>query len=415
VEEARGRIWASATSPDPITNCVFPSGPPMQVGQVCYITNPANGEAVDPANLDPANPYADTEYQQEWNAPTGSVVNQIASQSATAGIAGPLYKWVRITPRTDASAKFSSDNSPLFFDGGNSNSTGSTAQVFTITSLAVTPSKSRRMVEYTIAPSSLASALPSFPAALTLDGNGVSFTGPSSGNGNGNGNGGSTFQISGTDGNAASGVPAIGFTNSGDGSNITANAVPASAYSSPMSPSVSMVSLPQLLQSPTGLDALTQSITQSADLVLNPTAGTVANQTSLTAMSATNPMVVVVNGDFHLTHSGGNGPFTGYGLLLVTGTLQYDPDDSWYGVILVIGKGVFDGSQHGNGGQIYGSVFVADTRDSFGNLLTNLGPASFNLTGGGNGIQYSSAWVKTAQAGLPYQILSFREIPLTTP
>jgi hypothetical protein len=162
------------------------------------------------------------------------------------------------------------------------------------------------------------------------------------------------------------------------------------------------------------LDSLVQSITQNADAVINATAAT-ADQSSLpSAMSAQNPMVIVVDGNFHLSH-GGSGPFTGYGLLLVTGTLYYDPDASWDGIILVIGKGVFDGSQNGKGGQINGTVFVANTKDDSGNLLANLGPAYFKLTGGGNGIRYSSNLVAATQRLLPYQVLSFREITQTTP
>jgi len=128
-------------------------------------------------------------------------------------------------------------------------------------------------------------------------------------------------------------------------------------------------------------------------------------------MSVLNPVIVVVNGDFNLH---GNG--TGYGLLLVTGTLDYDPDASWNGVILVIGKGTFTSSNRGVG-VINGAVFIAQTRDSAGNLLPdpNLGHSSFTQTGGGNGIQYSSNWVKAAQALMPYQVLSFREIPQLTP
>jgi hypothetical protein len=132
-------------------------------------------------------------------------------------------------------------------------------------------------------------------------------------------------------------------------------------------------------------------------------------------MSATNPMVVVVNGDFNLTHAGGSSAFTGYGLLLVTGTLRYDPDDSWNGIILVIGKGVFDGRRNGKGGQINGAVLVANTLDGAGNVLTSLGRASYDGSGGGNGIRYSSSGVQAAQGLLPYQVLSFREIPLATP
>ncbi len=196
----------------------------------------------------------------------------------------------------------------------------------------------------------------------------------------------------------------------------SAAATPSANYLSPPGvPPVAFVTLPPILQATSGLDSLVQSLAQNADLVINPPSG-LADQSSLpSTMSAQNPMVVVVNGDFHLTHESGTTPFTGYGLLLVTGTLYYDPDDSWYGVVLVIGKGVFDGTQNGKGGQISGAVFVANTFDNSGNLLTSLGPASFKQTGGGNGIHFNSALVKATQALVPYQVLSFREIPQLTP
>jgi hypothetical protein len=419
LEEARGRLWPSSSNPNPITSCVFPTGQPMQVGQVCYIVNPSSGETVDPR--DSANTYADLEYQQEWGGaapPSGAQL--IPSTSATAGIAGPLYKWVRITPRTNLSAKFPGDNTALFFDGTNTNSAGTGAQVLTITSLAVTPYGSRRLVQYTVAPAAaaLAAALPNAPAALTLDGNGFTIPAGSETTGSATIGGSTSVQINGNDGSAASGtssgVPAIGYTNSNDASAITKAAAPSANYSSPQTPAVGLVSVAPLLQTPGGLDSLVQSIAKGADLILNPPAGTRADQTSLTSMSASNPMVVVVNGDFHLTHGSG-GAFTGYGLLLVTGTLYYDPDDSWNGIIMVIGKGVFDGSQNGHNGQINGTVLVANTRDNSGNLLTSLGPTSFNLRGGGQGIHYNGQSVTNTESLMTYQVLSFREIAQTTP
>jgi hypothetical protein len=262
-----------------------------------------------------------------------------------------------------------------------------------------------------VAPSAFASSLATFPSALILDGTGVQFKGYFSGN-QAPANG--AFQINGNDGApsvTSPGIPAIGYTNSNDGPAISTAAVPSSNYLSPQSiPPVGIVTLPTMLQTPSGLDRLVQSITQNADSVLNPPSGTAADQTSLPpAMSAQNPMVVVVNGDFNL-----HGRGTGYGLLLVTGTLDYDPDASWNGVILVIGRGIFTSSRIGTG-VINGAVFVAQTRDSTGNLLSDpsLMHSSFTQTGGGNGIHYSRASVKTAQALMTYQVLSFREIDQT--
>jgi hypothetical protein len=410
LEEARGRLWAS--SPNSITNCVFPGGAPMPVGNVCYIVNPSTGENVDPTNLDLTNPYADFEYKDEWghDVTIDNVQKPfITSVSPVGSIAGPLYKWVRITPRTNQSAKFGTDNTALFFDGRNTSTVGG-SQVLTITSLAVTPYGSRRMVQYTVTAGSLAAALPTFPSALTLDGNNVAFTG----------SGKSGFYINGNDmdapqGGPPSGVGAIGFTNSNDSSssNVSAGAVPASNYLSPSgTTAIGPVSVPTLLQTPNSLDALVQSITQIADkVVIGPVTQSDSNNVMAPGMSATNPMITVVQGD--LTMSGWHN--TGYGLLLVTGTLTYDPDASWNGIILVIGKGQFVSTQSGTG-QINGVLLIAQTRDPVsGKLLSTLGSASFKQTGGGNGIHYSSKWVGASLALAPYQVLSFREIAQTTP
>jgi len=449
LEEGRGRLWAN--NPNSIANCVFPGGATMPTSpatRVCYIVNPSSGEIVNPVDLSAANPYADTEFQQEWGIPVTDAnadVQQpfINSTSAVigAGIAGPLFKWVRITARSELSSKIDvngngqpDDPNPLFYDGtqqlvSSAGPVPNAAQVLTVTALAVTPYGSRRMMQYTVAPSAFAAALSTFPSALTLDGNGVSFTGPSGGNGSGGGSGNpSNFQISGNDLNAPpgspSGIPAIGYTNSDDYSNSDSGLSAAAASSNYLSPAgVSNVGLippstpqipsglPLTLQTPSGLDAMVQAITLNADkVVTGPVTQSDSNNIFPTGMSIETPMITVVNGDLTINawHN------SGYGLLLVTGQLKYDPDASWNGVILVIGKGVFVSNQNGTG-QINGAVFVANTRDAAGNLLTNLGAASFTQTGGGHGIRYSSHWAKATQALLPYQVLSFREIAQTTP
>src|SRR5207302_1566067 len=73
----------------------------------------------------------------------------------------------------------------------------------------------------------------------------------------------------------------------------------------------------------------------------------------------------VINGNLDLSgwHK------TGYGLLLVTGNLNYDPDASWDGIILVIGQGTVTGSKSGSG-EIDGAVLVANTQGGGGNFGT---------------------------------------------
>src|SRR6266404_3094347 len=263
LEEARGRLWGFNSNP--ISDCVFQSGPPMKIGEVCYITNPSGDEIVDPTK--PANQYADVEYQTEFKGLSLGGAHLVPSTSPTGVIKGSLYKWVRITPRTEASANIDVDGkngldnlTPLFYDGQQqvlSGSGGGGSQVLTITSLAVTPYGSRRMVQYTVAPAAYTAALGTFPSALTVAGNGVSFTGPSGGSGNGNGGpgggGSSNFQLNGNDRDARagtpSGVPAIGYTNSNDASSILMAAVPSTNYLSPAAvPNVGLVPLLPLLQ-----------------------------------------------------------------------------------------------------------------------------------------------------------------------
>jgi hypothetical protein len=434
LEEGRSRLWTfhadAKGNLDAITTPTIPSycvSNPLPVSQVCYIVNPdpTSTETVDPTNS--TNPYVDTEYANEKFPGPANVPTPVNSDSqiTSLGLSGPLYKWVRITATTEQSSGIHvsgnaglDSTDPLYYDGTQESvwkgvgAPPNASQVLTVTALAMTPNggySGRRLLQYTVAQRLLAQALASngsmptlnqtFPAALTLDGNGVSYSGGSK----------NSVVINGNDSDVSgSGVPAIAYTNSGDTPPTCSCQAPTGTQD------VQNLSLPTLMQTPSGLDGMVNAITQDATVVITPPSGTVADQSSLpTTMSATNPMIAVVNGDFHLTHAGGSGAFTGYGLLLVTGTFYYDPDDSWYGIIMVVGKGIFDGSQNGKNGQINGAVLVANTKDSAGNLLKTLGPASYNQTGGGNGIQYGSSWFGKVQTLAPYQVLSFREIQQT--
>ncbi len=116
-------------------------------------------------------------------------------------------------------------------------------------------------------------------------------------------------------------------------------------------------------------------------------------------MSSSNPMTVVINGNLDLNgwHN------TGYGLLLVIGNLNYDPDVSWNGIVMVVGQGKVTGSKNGSG-VINGAILIAKTRDPYGALITgsHLGDSSadFNFNGsstGGQGIRYSNCWVQRAR------------------
>ena len=128
-------------------------------------------------------------------------------------------------------------------------------------------------------------------------------------------------------------------------------------------------------------------------------------------MGPTSPLTVVVNGDLDLT----GWQHTGYGLLVVTGNFNYDPDASWKGIIMVVGQGTVTGSRAGSG-KFDGAMLVARTRDPSGNLLSGsyLGNSSVNFNAGssmgGIGIRYSNCWIQKAMPNAGFKILSFHEI-----
>jgi hypothetical protein len=416
VEEGRGRLWTGG--PYALGGFVTAPGTTLGVGQVRYILNPAAGETVNPTDMSAGNPYADRQYATEWggNPPTGAPT--IGSVSTQAGVPGPLYKWVRITPRTELSAGIdvngdgTLDNAnPLYYDGTQqvlSNqipANDTAAQVFEVTALSVTPAGGQRMVQYTVSPTILNLSLPS---ALTFDGPAPIYNAPNSNPSGMNGNDRSgSNPLPGCTMPAQGAKPAIGVISNGDISEATSG-IPSNRLSNYVgsggAPSVSDISgtLPPNQQTVTNLQNLVQSITKVANNVLT---GPVSSLSAAQLGSAANPQVTVVNGD--LTLSGGG---TGYGILVVTGNFTFSGDWGWRGVVLVIGRGNVQESGGGTN-EFDGGVFVAKTLDSTGNPLAALGTPTLNWNGGGgNGIFYDSCWINNATAGLTYKVLSFREI-----
>src|SRR5260370_22225874 len=206
----------------------------------------------------------------------------------------------------------------------------------------------------------------------------------------------------------------MGYANGSDAAGI--NAAPPSQYpgygGSSTAPSVGSVTLPASMQTPAAINSLLQGIVNNADATVSPMppATTVPGSQLPTTMSVSNPMTVVVNGDLDLTNWHG----TGYGLLFVTGTLTYDPDAAWNGIVLDVGKGNLVAEKSGTN-QLNGAMLIAQTVDNSGNPLSTFGPSSFSQTGGnpsGSGVYYSTCNIKAAQQPSTYKVDSFREIPL---
>lgn len=447
LEEARGRLSTKDPSSFKTTWTTFYPAPgtTLPIGTVGYVLNPGPTETA--GNL--LATYPDTEYDSEFGAgalagatvkTTPSVWNS-SPLSTNLSFPAPLYKWVRINAVSEKSLNLDVDadsladsTTPLYYDGLHLNNTNTGNQVFEITAIAVLPNSSgqnsQKLVQYLVAPVII--TLPAFPTALTLAGstqtNVVGYSAPASNSG---------FWVNGIDQDctgATTGlkVPAVGVfdsadipvvTNGGTVNGVPYTGIPAGYRSTNYpgqvgSPDVEVVYLnfTPVERSPSGLDAIAQTIIQNADATIP--AGSNSVQTSFLtslvtsgAMSATSPLTVVANGDLDL-----NGwHHTGYGLLLVTGNLNFDPDASWNGIIMVVGQGTVTGSKGGSGG-FNGAFFVARTRDTSGNLLSGsyLGYSSVNFNNGGSmggfGIRYSNCWIQKSQPTSGNKILSFHEI-----
>jgi Tfp pilus assembly protein PilX len=413
VEEARGRLWSG--NPNALGAFVVAAGATMPVGTVKYIINPAGAETVNPTNMSSTNKYADTQYASEWGANPPTSSGTTPSVSTQAGVAGPLFKWVRITPRTELSAGIdvngdgAIDNTqPLYYDGTEqvlANQIPATAtafQVFELTALSVTPSGSQRLVQYVVAPTNLNLQ---FPSALTFDGLTPTYNAPNS----------NPFDMNGNDrsgSNALAGCtvpvqpakPAVGVVSGGDIA-VAESGIPNNRLNHYLgaggTPSVANVSavLPSTENTVTSLNQLVANISQVANNVIQGPAN------SVPLGSASNPQITVVNGD--LTLAGNN---TGYGILVVTGTLTFSGNTGWRGVVLVVGQGSMQENGGGNN-EFDGAVLVARTLNAAGQPLATLGAPVVNWNGGGgNGVYYDSCWINNATSGLTYKVLGFREI-----
>lgn len=451
LEEVRARLRANDPNYFGTTDAGF-IPPPGALGPCNprYVLNPLGGETVTP--WDPSNAYYDNQFGKEFGAicPGGGAppspsptANSIWNRPPLNGLPfpSPYYKWVRINGVSEQSLNIdtcpydSTPDSTLLYYGVampppaascdpnppylslNDRSIG--AQVLEVTALAVLPNGSQKLVQYLVAPVPI--TLPTFTATLTMagkPGNSVSFSAPAANLG---------YKILGNDQDTVGPcVPggawdAVGvfnnvdqgnFINGGNGgTGIPLIMRPKYTGGSPPTtpPDVNIISVvPPSLQSPAQLEALVQAIIQNADVVVNGSATGANLPAAMYSGPSPNPMTVVINGNLDLT--GWN--HTGYGLLLVRGNLNYDPDASWDGIVMVVGQGTVTGT-NGGGGEIDGAFLLAKTLDAGGNVLSpDFGTATmiYGNNMGGEGMRYSSCWIAAAQPTAGYRILSFHEI-----
>jgi hypothetical protein len=147
LEEARSRMLTY--NPQSFSNSSPAVQLPTLVRQVVYIVNPAPGESVNPTNLSSSNPYADNEYQSEFQVPVtaATVAPLVPSIQSNLGAAPPIaFKWVRITLKTEQSAHVDinrdsvyDSTTPIYYDGKRQNLTRTGGPVYTLTAFAAVP------------------------------------------------------------------------------------------------------------------------------------------------------------------------------------------------------------------------------------------------------------------------------------
>lgn len=307
---------------------------------------------------------------------------------------------------TNPGAGYSQGTPPTVTLSGGGSGSGATASasvgsagntmggVYLLTALAVTSSGSRAMTQMEIGVTYNSFTF-GIGGALTLIGPNPSFGTPHS----------QPFQMIGTDcptcapvpsGCSTSAVPARDAIGIDDPTNATSPsavqtvisdlAKPNNYIGANSSPDVVNASLGTLSASELN-EFVGQVASAATDVYGTPTA-TVSNP-SINLGTAANPAIDVVNGNYSM------GPTTGYGILVVTGTLTFSGNYSWNGLILVIGSGASIMNGGGNG-QIVGAVYVANTSgNSFGSPNANWNG------GGGNGIQYDHCWADYMISKIP--------------
>jgi hypothetical protein len=460
LEEMRDRMRPNAPSPITLPTAM----PSTTAGSIIYITNPGASETVDPTTF--GNTYFDDEFCHEAfvgsgvtyrapgtpcgssDGPPSTGVTTVSSVMPYTGTSSSVkYKWVRVTLKQngtfpsalvapiDASHPASSQ---VCWDTTNNKETvlyalGSTytscadaathnlqvEPVYIVTALAITPSGSRRIGQYETASVSITPP----PSAVAFDGPATNFNPPNSNNGaiSGVDGSGSPPAVAGCTPSGAS-VPAIGTSTMADETSDAA-AIPSGRTgnypgTAPTMPT-GVAAIPSVVDmgsdaggtnqlsnwsTPAQLNALVAALANGADQTVSGCGigGVGGSGCSGSYGTAASPQITYVNGDLTLTG--------GAGVLVVTGSLTISGNMQFNGLILVIGQGsvLVNGGGHGN---IYGSIFVAQTNSSSSPFtqLASLGSPQFTWHGGGNAaVNYNSCWANIGN-NLHYFVVASRE------
>jgi Tfp pilus assembly protein PilX len=430
IEEVRDRLRTAATG-TLATSTILPTTlPGSGTTGVTYVLNPLNSETVAPwtaPTTSSPNSYVDDEICKETStiSCSGGYPSSSGWYRSTSPLANSTYaaspaldwKWVRIQLKQSnafgtnyavngntANAYYTclKDGSPYEYAFAAPCVSPAYLPVYVLTALSVTASGSRRMLQVEVGQDTFQF---NAPAALTLDGPGDTFaTGPSS-----------KFGVNGNDSNSVCGgtvgpnVPSVGVPDDTDktatitqiSNAVNGNTSKMGNYKSGSNttPDVQNVytGLPSTLQTKTSLTDLMSTV--KAD-VTQPVINGPATDSSFTSPGTLGlPQIIYVNGDLTLS-----GNFTGYGILVVTGTFTAKGSNTWNGLIFVVGTGNFidKGTSTFNGAVVVGNTTGTGT---------TLGVPNVDVSGGGTGgVNYSSGCIMQASQLTTYHVISMREL-----
>jgi Tfp pilus assembly protein PilX len=443
MEEVRDRFRTGATNS---LSANLPTALMGSANGVLYVLNPTGNEPDTPWNTT-GNAYPDDEICGEvTNMGLACGVNPAApyttanASSAYQPASGSRlsWKWTRVNLKTNLTSSGSSSTSTVDGNSTDKNElvcwTGAnevttilaTCQaanyqpIYVLTTLAVTTSGSRRMIQSEATPATLNLII---PGALTVDGPSLAASTICASGSTCNSGG---AYLSGDEpasgspsGSCSTGgiVPAIATADATSASNFTTgvNSNKSNIVGSGGPPSVGNAATALAnLSTVSQVEAL---VTQLTNLAGSNTCTTSCG--SLNLGTAANPTVTVVNnanGSAFQLNSG----TTGYGILVVTGTLDYVNVNSYQGVVLMLGTAQFVSSSSKDT-VLTGALFMAQDRDpTTGALLAGPGLGTtpvFNFHHGSASatdpsIQYNACVINQVEAAATtnYKIVAVREL-----
>jgi hypothetical protein len=419
LEEARDRMRSNAGTGITI-NAGLPTALPGAVNGVAYILNPANSETVAPWNT--ADKYFDNEICKEVNCsggqvpPTSGWYRSPALTASSTYAASPvlLYKWMRITLKTNQSA--SGTANVMYVNGSSSSAslnyqacwnganefvsstgcTGANKPVYMLTALAITPRGTRRMVQYELTQNKTVLADAAIDTKLAqVMGDALNVTG---------------FTDPACSGNSAYGAKSgLSITTPGQG-NVTGSpsgTLPNSPFPYNVSSVISMLqgSASAIDSTGTGITGSGLPISYSGPHAVLGVAPTVTYNGSgaVTAVSAAGtPVAYYSPGNLTLgTSTLGGTAVSGQGMLLVNGNLTIDISNgfNYFGLIIVSGDITMTAnSSTSSNSNIHGAIIA---NGKFSSNLTNLSGSIF--------LHYNPCFVTNGQ-DQSFTLISTREL-----